>query len=71
MAFGDIPSDGAVWPALLEKAFAKARGNYELIEAGNQGEAIIFLSGAPSTAIMWSSASWVGSAAWTAMNSAF
>jgi calpain-15 len=71
MAFAGISSGGAMWPVLLEKAFAKARGNYEIIEGGNQNEASSFLSGSPSDYFMWSTATWVGSAAWTIMNNGF
>jgi hypothetical protein len=71
MAFANVASDGAMWPALLEKAFAKARGNYEIIEGGNQNEASAFLSGAPTDNFLWTNANWVGSAAWTMLDNGY
>lgn len=45
--FASPRADGAVWPELLEKAFAKAAGNYDQIASGNFGPAIRFLTGVP------------------------
>lgn len=38
-----------LWPALLEKAFAKRAGGYAKIEAGVPGDAMSWLTGKPST----------------------
>ena len=37
-----------MWPALLEKAFAKVNGNYERINGGSQFETLQFLLNIPS-----------------------
>jgi hypothetical protein len=48
-AFAKPTTDGGWWLPLLEKAFAKANVNYEMISSGTQAEAAQFLTGAPST----------------------
>ena len=45
--FAKSPNDGAMWPLLLEKAFAKYHGNYLHIELGNPSKAVMALTGAP------------------------
>ena len=41
-------ASGALWVPLLEKAWAKVNGNYEIIEGGWTHEAMRFLTGAPT-----------------------
>jgi hypothetical protein len=41
-----------LWPALLEKAFAKWKGSYGAIEAGVPGEAMMAITGKKSTDLM-------------------
>ena len=41
------PSEKAIWPTLIEKAFAKYYGNYDRIVAGNPVWAIEVLTGSP------------------------
>ena len=41
-------ADNDVWAILLEKAFAKYTGNYEMIQFGWQAEALKILTGAPT-----------------------
>ena len=45
--FSKISNDGALWMAILEKAFAKYHGNYSHIEGGWPFHAIKNLYGAP------------------------
>ena len=40
--------DGSFWGPIIEKAFAKMVGNYELIANGWQVESFKYLTGAPS-----------------------
>ena len=47
-AFADISSQGGFWPSILEKAWAKLNGNYELAFTGHVGEALKVLTGAPT-----------------------
>ena len=47
-AFVKPTSDGGWWLPLLEKAYAKANVNYEMISSGRQAEAARFLSGSPA-----------------------
>ena len=42
------PGEG-IWAAVLEKAWAKVSGNYDIISGGWMQEAVGFLTGAPST----------------------
>lgn len=46
--FAKTGIDGAMWGPLLEKLWAKINGNYELLAAGWQHEALRTLSGAPA-----------------------
>jgi hypothetical protein len=48
LAFSGVSDDGGLWGPFIEKAFAKANGNYENIQAGDPAEALEFLVGAPS-----------------------
>lgn len=50
--------------------FAKAMGNYEILEGGTQTEAQAFLSGAPSASFQQSSTGYTGATAWTAIQTA-
>ena len=43
----DLSQDGALWAAILEKAFAKRYGNYEHIVSGLPSEAFKVLTGSP------------------------
>lgn len=45
--YGQPGKDGALWLPLLEKAAAKLFGNYEMLQGGNMGPAIMMLTGAP------------------------
>lgn len=47
--FADQSSDGSIWSALMEKAFAKVCGNYEVLNGGQDGEAWNFVAGTPYT----------------------
>lgn len=48
LLFAKYSSDYAFWGPFIEKAWAKASGNYEFTEAGWPSEAMRFLTGAPS-----------------------
>ena len=48
LAFAKTSPTGGLYSAFLEKAWAKLSGNYEFIGSGWEGEAIRFLSGAPT-----------------------
>jgi hypothetical protein len=41
-----------IWVLILEKVWAKIYGSYHRIEAGTTGEALPFLTGAPSNFFM-------------------
>lgn len=45
--FAHISEDNAIWPLLIEKAYAKFNGNYEALVGGNPKDSINFLTGAP------------------------
>ena len=45
--FSNPGTDGSIWTAILEKAFAKYHGNYSHIVGGWPGEAVRTLTGAP------------------------
>ncbi len=47
-AFSGISSEGGFWSPILEKAWAKLNGNYELAFTGQVGEALKVLTGAPT-----------------------
>jgi len=46
--FAQIGENGNAWGTILEKAFAKAHGNYEHIIAGSPADALRMLTGSPS-----------------------
>jgi len=46
--FAPLLNDGAAWLIFAEKAFARQNGWYYRIEGGRFGEAIRFLTGAPT-----------------------
>ena len=41
-------ADGELWPAILEKCWAKLHGSYQAIESGDPGQTLRDLTGAPS-----------------------
>ena len=47
-AFAKPSIDGGWWLPLIEKAYAKANVNYEMLTTGTQSEASQFLTGAPT-----------------------
>lgn len=47
-AFAKNSPSGGLWGPFLEKAWAKANGNYEMVEGGSASEALRFLTGAPT-----------------------
>ena len=46
--FAKISDDGAIWPAIMEKAFAKFHGNWSRIISGDSIAGISALNGSPS-----------------------
>ena len=40
--------DNVLWPALLEKAYAKIHGSYERIKSGHSSDVLRDLTGAPT-----------------------
>jgi calpain-15 len=40
-----------IWVMLIEKAYAKMYGNYEVIEGGNPAHAMFDLTGAPTVCL--------------------
>lgn len=69
-AFAKVAADGATFTPIMEKMFAKAMGNYEVLEGGTHGEAQAFLSGAPTDSFYYSSSPYTGEQAWTALTAA-
>lgn len=47
-AFAKPSMDGGWWLPLIEKVYAKANVNYEMLTTGSQSEAAQFLTGAPA-----------------------
>ena len=47
LVYARSAEDGALWVPILEKAFAKLYGNYELLNGGWMGMAIQTMTGAP------------------------
>lgn len=47
--FARAGSDGSLWGAFLEKAFAKYHGNFKHIEGGDPRVAVMTLYGSPHT----------------------
>jgi len=68
LLFTKAASDGALWGPLVEKAWAKASGNYEFAIGGWPSEAMRFLTGAPS--YTYSTSDYSSSAIWTALSAA-
>lgn len=72
--FASIGSDGSLWGPLVEKAWAKMIGNYEMIIGGQIAEAIAVLAGSPAS--VYATADWNAAApksptdAWTILNNA-
>jgi hypothetical protein len=52
-AFCAVPS-GQLWPALIEKAYAKAHGSYAQLSGGFIAEAFMDMTGAPTETIVFS-----------------
>lgn len=46
-------TDGSVWAALLEKAWAKVHGSYQGAARGYFGDTLRDLTGAPTEPITW------------------
>jgi hypothetical protein len=53
-AFAAVP-DGQLWPALVEKAYAKAHGSYAQLSGGFIAEALSDMTGAPTETIIFGS----------------
>ena len=51
-AFCDVPN-GQLWPALIEKAYAKAHGSYAQLSGGFIAEALQDLTGAPTETLVF------------------
>lgn len=49
LLFDWVTGKEGLWAVILEKAWAKASGNYDFLSAGWNNEAIDFVTGAPST----------------------
>lgn len=62
--------DKSTYAAFIEKMFAKAMGNYEIIIGGNSGEANAFLSGAPSDSFDYTQKAFTGQEIWPKINDA-
>lgn len=45
--FARLPDDGSIWGLILEKAWAKVTGNYEMTQGGWVDEALRVMTGAP------------------------
>jgi hypothetical protein len=48
LVFDIQAADGSLWGPLMEKVWAKANGNYEVIIGGDPSESLAFLLGAPT-----------------------
>lgn len=48
LLFDSVQQGEGIWAALLEKAWAKVNGNYDVTTAGWMAEAVGFLTGTPS-----------------------
>ena len=47
LQFAKVGEDGALWPVIMEKAFAKLHGNYSRIAGGISSAGISYLNGSP------------------------
>ena len=47
LQFAKVGEDGATWPVIMEKAFAKLHGNYSRIAGGIASAGISYLNGSP------------------------
>ena len=52
MLFDKVQSGEGIWAAILEKAWAKVNGNYDITAGGWMNEAVGFLTGVPT--LSWS-----------------
>ena len=55
LVFAGKSDDGELWAPFLEKAWAKANGNYQSIVGGWPSESMRFITGAPSITVSVSS----------------
>ena len=73
LIFDRVFAGEGIWAALLEKAWAKTSGNYDVTTSGNMVEAVGFLTGAPSTTWKTADAATInnnGLTAWNIINAA-
>jgi hypothetical protein len=56
--FAGVADDKSLWMAFMEKVWAKASGNYEIIEGGWSSESLRFLLGSPTRSFGRGSGDW-------------